>query len=300
MSSQRKRKKAALKKKLSYIFLAFSLTISCFLVYHYLIKPSGIAFDPTPKAAIVDHLSISQPNPNFKQAIQTIINATGLPVDYYPGEEVTVDFYRNLPMHNYKIIIFRVHSTGECTVEGVPPFVVFFTSEEYSNIRHVQEQLDMRLVYVNFPENEPPGYFGITPLFIKNSINGRFNDTIIIAMGCDSLKYTTMAEAFIEKGAKAYIGWNGSVSASHTDKAITFLLQKLIIEKQTIEETVTNTMKEIGPDPTDKSILIFYPKIAASQKILLQTNSTLLDTMKSRSLNSICIIFHPKRRSKFI
>ncbi|MEM3731348.1 MAG: hypothetical protein QW667_03410 [Candidatus Bathyarchaeia archaeon] len=240
--------------------------LACLLAYQHLNKPSGVTPDLTPKVAIVDHLSISQPNPNFSQTIQTIISATGLPVDYYPGEEVTVDFYRNLPMHNYKIIIFRVHSTGECTVEGIPPYVVFFTSEEYSNIKHVQEQLDMRLVYVNFPENMPPGYFGITPLFIKNSINGRFNDTIIIAMGCDSLKYTTMAEAFIEKGAKVYIGWNGPVMASHTDKAITLLLQKLIVEKQTISGAVESTMEEVGPDPVNESILTFYPMSMANYR----------------------------------
>jgi hypothetical protein len=266
-----------LKNKLAYIFLAFALILACFLVYYYLNQPNQIVFDPTPKAAIVDHLSLSQPNPNFSQTIRALINETGLPVDYYPSEEVTVDFYRNLPMHNYKIIIFRVHSTGECTVEGVSPFIVFFTSEEYSNTKHVAEQLDMRLVYVNFPENKPPGYFGITPLFVKNSINGRFNDTVIIVMGCDGMKYPTMAEAFIEKGAKAYIGWNGSVTASHTDQATTLLLQKLIIEKQTIEEAVKSTMEEVGPDPIDKSVIAFYPAAVASHNVSFHTSSIIVN-----------------------
>lgn len=276
MKSKRKRgkvksKKQLLGKRLTYVFVAIAAILSCFLIYFGLNLQNPTPVDKTPKAAIVDHLSISQPNNTFSQTIQALINETGLEVDYYPGEEVTVDFYRNLPLHNYKLILFRVHSTGECTVEDFPPFIVFFSSEEYSNMKHVSDQLATQLVYVNFPEAEPPGYFGITPLFITDRVNGRFNDTIIVAMGCDGLKHTTMAEAFIEKGAKVYIGWNGPVAASHTDKATTCLLRKLITEKQCMEEAVNETMKEVGPDPVNESILAFYPETAASHNIPLNT-----------------------------
>jgi hypothetical protein len=57
-----------------------------------------------------------------------------------------------------------------------------------------------------------------------------------------------MAEAFTLKGAKVYIGWKGSVSATHTDTATISLLQHLITEKQTIKQAVENTMKEVGTD----------------------------------------------------
>jgi hypothetical protein len=90
-------------------------------------------------------------------------------------------------------------------------------------------------------------------------MNRRFSETIVIAMGCDTLKFSDMAEAFIEKGAKMYIGWNGPVSASHTDQATTQFLKHLTIEKQTIEQAVTETMKEVGPDPESGSTLQHYP-----------------------------------------
>jgi len=261
--SKGRKRRHVLRNRIIYVFLAFVLILISFIVYSILNPANPNLPDQTPKAAIVDHLSNQFPNQTFAQTIKAIVNETGLEVDYYPSEQVTVDFYRNLPMHNYKLILFRVHSTGESSVEGVPPFIVFFTSEEYSNTKHVAEQLDMRLVYTNFPEAEPPGYFGITPLFIENSLSRRFNDTIIIAMGCDGLKYTTMAEAFIEKGAKAYIGWNGSVIASHTDQAATCLIRHLITDRQTIEDSVANAMLEVGPDPIDASVLEFYPNSAA-------------------------------------
>jgi hypothetical protein len=282
MKSRKIRKKVesekhVARKRLAYAFVAI-VTILCLLTYAKLNSQNPIPIDQTPKVAIVDHLSISQPNRTFSQTIQAIINQTGLEVDYYPGEEVTVDFYRNLPMHNYKIIILRVHSTGTVSVKDQPQLhanlVIFFTSEQYSTTKYVPEQLDARLAQANFPDAQPPGYFGVTPLFIKDSLAGRFNNTVIITMGCEGLKYSTMAQAFIERGAGAYIGWNGSVMASHTDGATTVLLHNLVIEKQSIQDAVTNTMKEVGPDPAYQSVLLFYPGEAGSYTILLTTHNT--------------------------
>lgn len=289
-----KPQKHLLKKRLIYIFLAISASILiCFLVYAALNPQNSSPIDETPKAAIVDHLSTQWPNQIFPQTIQAILNETGLEVDYYSSEQVTVDLYRKLPTHNYKLILFRVHSTGECSVEGQPPFVVFFTSEEYNNMKHIPDQLATRVVYVNFPDGEPPGYFGITPLFTRDSMNGRFNDTIIIAMGCDGLKHTSMAEAFIDRGAKAYISWNGLVSAGHTDKATTYLVRQLVEEKKAIEKAVTETMKEVGPDPTDESILLFYPETAEAGDYIIPYNIN-----KAETLNNTQIHTKPSERKR--
>jgi hypothetical protein len=254
-----KSKRYQLKKKATYLVVAVAaLGLASFLIYYTLGPKTSTVIDTTPKIAVVDHLSVQWPDQTFNQTIQGILSETGLPVDYYPSQDVTVDFYRDLPKHNYKLIIFRVHSTAESSVEGTPPFVVFFTSENYTNLAHVSEQQDMRVVYVRFP-NSTPVYFGITPKFVSDSMEGRFNDTVIIAMGCDGLRQNTMAQAFIDKGAKAYISWNGSVSVSHTDNATVSLLRHLITQNQTVEEAVRQTMNEVGPDPVDKSILLFYP-----------------------------------------
>jgi hypothetical protein len=252
-------KAVRLKKRIRYLLVILAVSALAGLLIYYTLGPknSGIT-DTTPKIAIIDHLSVQWPDQDFNQTTQTILNQTGLKVDYYPTEEVTVDFYRNLPKHNYKLIIFRVHSTATSSVNDTPPFVVFFTSELYSNAAHTSEQTDMRVVWVKFPNNQTI-YFGITPKFVKESMEGRFNDTVIIAMGCEGLKQTTMAQAFIEKGAKAYISWNGTVTADHTDEATISLLRHLITEKKTVDEAIRETMEEVAPDPTDNSILTFYP-----------------------------------------
>jgi hypothetical protein len=266
-----KSRRYLLKRKVKYLLVAVAAFVLAGVLAYSVLGPKN-PDDSTPKIALVDHLATQWPDESFNETIQAILNQTTLKVDYYPPEAVTVDFYRDLPRHNYKLIIFRVHSTATSYEHGTPPFVVFFTSEPYKDMAHVPEQADMRVVTVKFPNDEST-YFGVTPRFVKDSMEGRFNDTVIVAMGCQGMTYTTMAEAFIEKGAKAYISWNGTVSASHTDEATVSLLTHLITEKQTVEEAVTRTMNDVGPDPADNSILLFYPDTAGTSRLLANTTA---------------------------
>jgi hypothetical protein len=97
------------------------------------------------------------------------------------------------------------------------------------------------------------------PGFIKSSMQGDFADTTIVIMGCDGLKSDTVAEAFVEKGAKAVVAWDGLVSSGHTDAATERLLQHLLIDGLTLPEAVAQTMAELGPDPSYDSVLRLYP-----------------------------------------
>jgi hypothetical protein len=273
----------AMKEKERRIATAIFLTIillalifSAYFAYTLLAQPSQdiiqprLQFkpeNPNPqlKAAIVDHLSLTFPNQTFMETAASILTKAGYTVDYFSGENVTVEFYRNLPTYGYRLIILRVHSTT-----GGFPFISFFTSERYTTSKYVNEQLEDRLnpvAYSHVEAQEGIGYFGITPLFVELSMEGRFTDTVILTMGCEGLRQTGMATAFIGKGAKVYIGWNESVSATHTDAATTQLLKHLATEKQTIEQAVENTMQEVGPDPAYKSLLTYYPLEVGEQTI---------------------------------
>jgi len=207
--------------------------------------------NPKLKAAIVDQLSLTAPNETFTQTAAAILTQAGYTVDYYPGEKVTVDFYRNLPTYSYRLIVLRVHSTLT--------YGQLFTSETYSTSRYVLEQLNAQIIKVSFYSDTPPYYFGISPYFIEKGMSGNFNNATIIMMGCNGLKNPLMASEFIRRGAKACIGWSESVRASHTDQATATLLQHLIMETQAIKQAVENTMKEVGPDPAYNSQLNYYP-----------------------------------------
>jgi hypothetical protein len=249
------------------IFLGFVIVVSAF----YFLRNQSQQQTPNSgpvqlKAAIVDQLSLTLPNQTFVQAVTSIMEQANYTVDYYSGENVTVGFYRNLAMHGYQIIILRVHSA---LGQDMTPPLAFFTSEAYSESKYVYEQFTDQLVSVTYNISDPdaPSYFGVWPGFVESSMNGRFQNTMIIAMGCNGLYYTSMAEAFIEKGASAFIGWYGPVSASHTDTATIHLLQHLLIEKETLKESILETDKEVGPDPAYDSVLIYYPLEAGDQTI---------------------------------
>jgi len=242
--------------------------IAGFLINSMLNQPPTIS-SSEPKAAIVDQLSLTYPNQTFGQTATNTLKQAGYSVDYYPGEQVTVEFYRNLPTHGYKVIIFRVHSTAT-NREGTEGHVNLFTSERVTSGKYLYEQLTEQLVGVVYSREEEEKeimYFGISPSFVTQSMRDRFQNTLILMMGCEGLDNPLMAKAFVEKGAKVYISWSESVLASHTDTATTQLLQHLIKDKQTIEQAVTETMKEVGPNPSDNSILIYYPLEAGDQII---------------------------------
>jgi len=216
------------------------------------------------KAAIVDHLSLSHPNQAFVKECSDILKQAGYAVDYYKGEEVTVEFYRNLPALEYDLIVFRVHSAYIHKYLSLS----MFTSEPYSKERYVQEQVRNRVVrgFIEPYHQGDPDYLAITDKFVRYSMQGSFKDNIIIMMGCTGIK-KAMASAFLEKGARAYIGWNGLITAGHTDAATTRLLRNLLLEEKTIAQSVAQTMKEVGYDAQYKSMLLFWPIESGDTKV---------------------------------
>jgi hypothetical protein len=256
------------------------ILVSGFLIYSMSYSPSEEAgtlpeptlqfkpanSNPELKAAVVDQLGLTAPNETFLQTAASILTEANYTVDYYSGENVTVNFYRYLPTGGYKLILLRVHSAPFVKDGKEVSIVNLFTSEPYTTSKYVSEQTNDELVTALYYEGSPE-YFAITPSFIEKCMKGSFSNATIIMMGCDGLKYATTAQAFIEKGAKAYISWDAPVSSSHTDTATTNLLQHLLTERQTIEESISQTFKDVGYDPIYFSQLAYYPSEAGEQTI---------------------------------
>jgi len=253
------------------IFLVFILIIvfiSAYFTHTFLNQPENQTMNPASsqlRAAIVDQLSLTFPNQSFIETATNTLKQAGYSVDYYPGEEVTVEFYGNLPTLEYGLIILRAHSA---LCEGGQAPVALFTSEPYDKTKYVYEQLFNEVTRAHyFVGDEEQLYFAIFPDFVWLSMNGRFDNTTIVMMGCNGLTYTHMAEAFTYRGAKVCISWNEAVSASRTDQATIFLLQHLALDKQTIKKAVDTTMEEVGTDPVHESKLIYCPLEAGDQTI---------------------------------
>lgn len=204
-------------------------------------------------AAIVDQLSLTQPNPEFISSARSLLTEAGYLVDYFPGEQVTVDFYRTLPQRDYDLILLRVHAgiTTEVDVSSgealETEYVSLFTGEPYSPDKYPDEQLN-RLGRAVYYEGADP-LFGIGPQFVEESMAGTFDSTLIVMMGCDGLRSQRTAQAFLDKGASAFVSWSRPVSATHTDAATERLLENLLLEGLNTAEAVSRTAAEVGPDP---------------------------------------------------
>jgi hypothetical protein len=210
------------------------------------------------RAVVVDQLSSIQENEDFIGNVTKELEDYGFEVDLCQGDNVTVDFYRQLPTHGYKLIIFRAHSGLLAENEVTKDRTVLFTNEEYSQLSHYDDQLHDRLVMARVDEDHPM-VFGIPPKFISESMKGRFDDAVIIMMGCSGLFLRDLAPAFVDKGASVYLGWNGSVELYYVDEATPYLVRQLCSGNMTVKEAVDSTMEVIGPDPEHKAGLEYYP-----------------------------------------
>ncbi len=76
----------------------------------YAASSGGESSSGSKTAAIVDQLSLTQPNPDFISSARSLLGEAGYTVDYFPGERVTVDFYRTLPQRDYDLILLIVHA----------------------------------------------------------------------------------------------------------------------------------------------------------------------------------------------
>jgi hypothetical protein len=210
------------------------------------------------RAVIVDQLSSVRENEDFIAEVTQELEGYGFEVDLCQGDNVTVEFYRQLPTHGYKLIIFRAHSGLLAENEETQDRTVLFTNEGYSQAKYVTEQLNDRLVMARVDEDHPM-VFGIPPKFIKESMEGKFDDAVVIMMGCSGLFLRDLAPAFVDKGASVYVAWNGTVELYYVDEATPYLVRQLCSGNMTVKEAVASTMYIIGPDPEHGSGLGYYP-----------------------------------------
>jgi hypothetical protein len=251
------------------IILIALVSVSGFITY-LVLNQSSSGQTVSIKAAIVDQLSGTFPNPSFKDNATTILVGAGYTVDYYLPDQVTVDFFRTLPLKGYGVVIIRAHSTGWMT--GNP--ITIFTSEFWRSDKYVYEQLIDRLgsanLYPTLPRDQR--YFVITSSFVRETMQGRFPNSVIVMMGCTGLKDSEMAKAFVSKGASIYVSWDNSVTADRTDNATIALLRSLAKGK-TVKQALNTAMDEAGPDPVYHSQLGFYPDTQAALVLSMQHNA---------------------------
>lgn len=252
-----------------YLFISLAMLI---LVVPGLISCGSSAANPNSelKAAIIDQLYLLEPNQAFISQTKEILDSYGFKVDVWQGEDVTVNFYRELPQYGYKLIVFRAHSGILYYMEGsqvIPRGTTYlFTGEAYTTTKYVTEQLTERVQNAQMTEDYPL-VFAVNSEFITDSMKGEFDNTAIIMMGCSGTHLADMATAFVNKGASTYLGWDVSVDLDYVDDAAVNLIGNLCVQDMTVGQAVVRTMDEMGTDPYYYARLKYYPAESWSQTI---------------------------------
>ena len=154
------------------------------------------------RAVLIDGLSVSYPNPSFTNNVTKTLSSAGYSVDYIGPDKFTVDTLANLPSQGYGLVIIRAHTAHSAII----------TSEPYTDSKYVFEQLSGSVSPATIGTTVE--YFAVAAQFISSESHGRFQNSIIVLMGCgDPGDRETFAGAFADKGAGYLIGFDNSVSA---------------------------------------------------------------------------------------
>jgi hypothetical protein len=270
----------------------------------YFLYPLSINTSVQAKAAvaIVDGLQEFDPNPQFEETAIKYLAEAGMAVDVYNSSLISVDFMKSFPA-GYALIVFRTHSAT--SRHGV----FYFTSESYDETKYQPEQLRDELR----PARDLEGHaevFAFGAKFVDTYLKNRFQNSVIIGMGCfgAGTSYGTeeeitmgdasverepnLADAFQHQGALAVIGWDKLVSLSFSDRVTLRLIKALAVDRLSVRRAVEATVRELGPDPVYGSVMVFYPERAGDRVLRIQAPE-----VNSQSvLVALAKIRHDKKR----
>jgi hypothetical protein len=200
------------------------------------------------RAVVVDALSLDDSKGSFVGEVRGVLEGEGFRVDVFSGSAVTVDSLKNLP-GGCGVVLLRMHSAVAVNGE-----VYLFTGENYSGGKYVEER-GFGLVRQCFPGEGNESVFGVNWGFVRRLMAGRFNGSVVVAMGCESGVDEALAEEFLGQGASAFVGWSGPVLLSHSDEAVLALTRCLCVEKLGVEVAVEKVNARLGGDPSSGAVL---------------------------------------------
>ncbi len=194
------------------------------------------------KAALLDGLYVSRPNPAFIENITSLLKDAGFQVDVFIGENVTIELLENIG--GYDLLILRLHSAIY-----IDRILYLFSGEHYVDSKYFFQQLSgiVKKAYT-FNESEPP-FFALNSAFLGMSRKDGLKNSTIIMMGCNGTGDIAFIQSLFKKGVKAYFAWSGYVNPSHADKATIALVKALYLEALSPREAAEKVMNEIGLDP---------------------------------------------------
>ena len=242
--------------------------------------------DKIPRAVIIDQLYEEIPNENFQKKAIEIFEEAGYDVDLVAGQNVTVDFYKNLPSMNYKYIVLRSHAIAKQNSDSP---VILFTGEKYSTEQYITEQLFGHIMraaplgtrefnaevpqdnwvtvnstyryyeqpakFESYAENE---FFAISPKLVDELMVGQFPSSTILLGGCSTLSNPSMAKSLIKRGASEIVGWDDLVGSLENDRALLAVLEETVTNNVKVEDAVNSHMEKLNSNSHQNVALRYF------------------------------------------
>jgi hypothetical protein len=151
---------------------------------------------------------------------------------YLTNQECTISDLYNLT--DYGFIVFATHgSMGEDIMTG--ELVTNANQQEYASlIRQNKIKIWTNITYDKFLWifNKKADMYSIRSSFIS-SLNGTFPNSIIVNNSCESTMFSNLRNAFSNKGAKTYFGYDAIVSSSFAVDCVLDITQSLVEDLET-------------------------------------------------------------------
>ena len=208
-------------------------------------------YEGIPKAILIDQLYNDFPSEEFQKTVTKYLNDEGYKVDIITTDEITVDFYKQLPSMNYKFILFRGHALGYGSIENSASL---FTGEKYDKHKYIKEQFLGQVsrgvsYYVgDIAEKggraalEDETYFVVGSKLVDEAMVGQFPGSTIFLAGCDTSKKTVLIDSLLKRGASEVIGWTGLVGAQDNDEMLLRVLHETFVKDVDMKQAVESVM----------------------------------------------------------
>ena len=234
-----------------------------------------------PVAVIYDQISLDDPRDDFSRRSRSLLVDAGYRVQHIGPRQASVRHFAELPRSAPSLLILRTHAALVVENGQWTPEVALFTAEpvdashEPTNDGQTWE-IETRQqakpwpgasggpsreeILALIPVRRTSGHdrrpmYGIGARYVREHMIGRFDDTIVMLMGCDGMRGRAISEAFLARGARAVVGWSTEVSAAHTDHA-TLSFVRAVAKGASVADAVRFAMLHAGPDPTSGAYLI--------------------------------------------
>lgn len=207
-----------------------------------------------------DELDEASPQSYVYSKISPLTDAT-----YLKNEEVTIDITKTL--YEYGVVNITTHGRLHRDIVG------FLSGEKVTPINIFSHLGDLRNKRLSIGWHSLTPYYEILPSFITNYAKKPYPQSLIYIGACQSLKNTTMADAFLSRGSATYFGFTKTVSALFNKEKAGELFTNLIDKHQTTEEAFTNGLDPYWPGPNPEYGYEFEP---AKFKMVGEPNLILL------------------------